>query len=230
MKWSGVCRSTQEDAVTNAKKVKQQRAAGARKAPVARRAGGGSRSTWLMLAGIAAVVVVVAVAFSGGSSDPQTSASGDVSIARAPGPQLQTGEAVPSWSAPALDGSGPLQWDDAVGVPTVLAVWAPWCPHCQAELPRLSAALEDHPGVQLVTVATAIGEQPGPTPQEYLDGEGLTMQVAVDDGENTLMQGLGVGSFPTTYYVASDGTVLTATVGEVEPAELDRILTELEGR
>jgi thiol-disulfide isomerase/thioredoxin len=177
--------------------------------------------------------VVIAVV-AGGGGEPAD--EGTVSIDRAPGPALAVGEAVPQWSAPALDGSGTISWSDYVGKPTVLSIWASWCPHCQAELPRLAAALESHPDIQIVTVTTAIGQQPGPTPQGYLDSEGLTFPVAKDDGERTLMGGLGVESFPTTYFVGSDGKVLEAKVGEVgllpdgtvDPSALEAILATLE--
>ncbi len=209
--------------MTNATKAKQRRRAEAARANAGRR----STGLWIGLGVLAAVVVAAAVAF-GGGQESATPPTGTVSIARASGPMLAVGEAVPDWSAPSLSGDGELAWAGAVGQPTVLAVWAPWCPHCQAELPRLDAALASHPDVEMVSVATAIGAQPGPTPQEYLDSEGLDFAVGVDDEANTIMTGLGVSSFPTTYYVASDGTVLDVTTGEVDPARLDQILATLE--
>jgi len=162
------------------------------------------------------------------TATPTATATVEVTIARRSGPLLEAGDTVPEFMAPALDG-GEFTWSDYVGTPTVLAVWAPWCPHCQVELPRLSAAVQTHPALQLVSVATAIGAVEGPTPQEYMDAEGLTFPVALDDAQATLMQGLGVTSFPTVYYVDASGAVVAATTGELEPAALERILAQLEG-
>lgn len=219
--------------MTNAKKAKQQRAAG--RSPATRRAKqGGANAIWIGLGALVMALILVA-AFTGGES-PDAAEEGTVTIARETGPTLQVGEAIPEFSAPNLDGTGTVTWSDYVGKPTVLAVWASWCPHCQAELPRLAAALQNHPDIQMVSVTTAIGQNPGPTPQAYMDSEGLTFLVAKDDSDNTLMKGLGVESFPTTYFVGHDGKVVQATVGEVglqpdgsvDPSVLERLLAQLE--
>jgi peroxiredoxin len=178
----------------------------------------------LAVVGVAAMVAIIAT---GGGGDSGTPADpSDVSIARAQGPPLQPGETVPEFTAPGLEG-GSVRWSDYTSGPVVLTIWAPWCPHCQAELPRLSAALEANPAIRPVTVATAIGQAPGPSPEEYLASEGLSFPVAVDDSQQTLLRGLGVQQFPTTYYVR-DGVVTQVTVGEVDPAQLTQILSSLQ--
>jgi cytochrome c biogenesis protein CcmG/thiol:disulfide interchange protein DsbE len=193
---------------------------------VARRA----RRRWFTVGAAASVVVAVVIAAvvmsSGNQTDTTASAAGQVSIDRSPGPLLQAGETVPAFSAPAL-GGGTLDWSSYVGKPTVLAVWAPWCPHCQAELPRLAAAIAEHPDLQMVSVVTAIGQEPGPSVQGYLDDHGLHFPVAVDDTRSTIMQGLGVSSFPTVYYVAADGTVVDVTTGELTSQQLSAQLAKL---
>lgn len=181
------------------------------------------------LVALAAAVVIGAALLSGGddgTGGTGPAASGDVTIDRAAGPQLQVGDKIPAYTAPML-GGGTMTWDAYAGTPTVLSIWAPWCPHCQVELPRLSAGVDAHPGIQMVSVATAIGLNPGPTPEEYLASEGLTFPVGLDDGSGTILHGMGVESFPTTYYVDSTGTVVDVTVGEVPPDQLGRILDDL---
>ena len=189
------------------------------------------RQRRLMLIGggvLTVVLVIGAVALSGGDDTGGTSPApaGQVTIDRAPGPQLQVGDTIPAFTAPML-GGGTMTWDDYLGTPTVLAIWAPWCPHCQAELPRLSAGVDAHPGVQMASVVTAIGQEPGPTPEGYLASHGLTFPVGVDDAAMTILQGMGVQSFPTTYYVDPSGTVVDVTVGEVPDDQLTQILDDL---
>jgi peroxiredoxin len=176
--------------------------------------------------GVALVGVIVVVATTGGGSDVRTSSSRAVSIDRASGAQLQKGEIVPGFSAPALAG-GRVEWSAYRGRPTVLAVWAPWCPHCQAELPRLSAAVAAHPGMMMTSVATAIAQEPGPSVAGYMSENGLTFPVAIDDAASTVGRGLGVTGFPLTYYVGSDGRVADVTVGEVPADQLEGILSAL---
>lgn len=164
----------------------------------------------------------------GSTGAPSSGADTEVTI---DGPALAApvpdGQPIPEWSAPTLDG-GTFTWSERPDGPTVLAVWAPWCPHCQAELPRLAAATEDHPGVSLVTLATAVDPTSGPTPQEYMDSEGLSFLVALDDDASSVAAGLGVQGFPTTYFVDADGRVIVSASGELDPAALDEVLTFLE--
>lgn len=219
--------------MANAKKAKAQRRQQGRRPPQKK----SSANVWLAIAaGVFVLIVVAVIATSGSGGDAnEPSAEGTVSIEREPGPTLAAGEAIPDWSAPSLAGDGTIEWVDYVGKPTVLAVWAPWCPHCQAELPRLVDALQTHPDVQFVTISTAV-EQGGTGSQEYLDSVELSMPVAVDDAETTLMQGLGVAGFPGTYFVNADGTVFTYVSGEigllpdgtVDETVLDGMLGDLE--
>jgi thioredoxin-related protein len=77
-----------------------------------------------------------------------------------------------------------------------------------------------------VTVTTAL-DRGGPAPQDYMDDENLSFPVGVDDSAGTIAAGLGVQSFPTTYYVDSAGNVVTMTTGEVDETELASILDQL---
>lgn len=132
---------------------------------------------------------------------------------------LAQGDAVPDWSAPGLDG-GAVAWADRAGKPAVLTVWASWCPHCQVELPILQKVANDYPSVHVTSIATAMGQQPGPTPKQYVSDNGITFPVAVDDEQLTLLMGLGVQSFPTLYFVNADGTIYAAAFGEVAESDL----------
>jgi peroxiredoxin len=215
--------------MTNATKSKAAQGSKAARREAERRRS--QRRLMLIIGGVVAVVVVIgAVALTGGgdggSGGTSAAPAGQVTIDRAPGPQLQIGDTIPAFTAP-LMGGGTMRWDDYLGTPTVLAIWAPWCPHCQAELPRLSAGTDARPGVQMVSVATAIGQNPGPTPEEYMASQSLTFPVGIDDGSGTILQGMGVQSFPTTYYVDPNGKVVNVTVGEVRDDQLNQILDDL---
>ena len=215
--------------MTNATRSKEAHSSKAERREAERRRSQRNRIV-AVLSVLAVAVVIGAIALSGGGNDNGESTgpapTGDVTIDRASGPQLQVGDSIPAFTAPML-GGGMMAWDDYLGAPTVLAIWAPWCPHCQVELPRLSAGVDGHPGVQMVSVATAIDQQPGPTPEEYLASKGLTFPVGVDDANGTILQGMGVQSFPTTYYVDPSGKVMNVTVGEVPPDQLQQILDDL---
>lgn len=201
------------------------------------------RTIGYTLAAIAVVAIAVAIIASsaGGGSGTgpiQASRSADVSVSGPPRSQLlAVGDAVPSFSAPGFhmeasgDGysisHGTVDWADYQGSPTVLSIWASWCPHCQKELPILSEVVAKFPNVKLVTLVTSIGAHPGPTPNGYLADHGLTFPAAIDDARGTLAQALGVLGFPTLYFVDSDGKVTFAQDGEVPAGVLQEQLSKL---
>ena len=218
--------------MTNATKSKQrsERPSKAARRAEQQRAAARQRMLWVVVATIVALVVVAAVLLSGGDEGDEGSGAAParaVTIDRASGPELTPGDRVPSFSAPGLDG-GTVSWSDVQGAPTVLVVWASWCPHCQVELPILVPATQARTGIELISVTTAIGQNPGPTPSGFLADEGLTLTTAVDDAAGTLAQGLGVTGFPTVYYVDATGTVVDVTVGESPAGAIEANLDALQ--
>ena len=175
------------------------------------------------------VVVIVVVAFMGGKGDEGVgpSAVGDVTVQGAPlDAPLATGDPVPAYTAPELAG-GTVSWDRYAGKPVVLSVWAPWCSHCQAELPVVDRVMQDYPDVELTTIVTSIGAQAGPSPDGFMKDKGLAFPVAVDDEKGTLASAFGIQSFPTLYFVNSDGTVAVQLSGEVEESTLRSTIESL---
>ncbi len=132
---------------------------------------------------------------------------------------LEFGEAVPDFSAPGLDGRR-VSWNDAIGSPTALVVWASWCPHCQRDLPVMKRVAARFPTVKVLTVTTSIGKYDGPSPREFCEANGLTFPVAVDDGSRSLAVALGVYRYPTVFWVGPDGKVRAITQGELGEARL----------
>jgi peroxiredoxin len=187
-----------------------------------------------MPAALLAAVAALAIALTarGGGPGDQPSASEEVRVdGPAPTEALAVGQTVPDFVAPALDG-GQLAWRQFRETPVVLVVWASWCPHCQRELPILGRIAPDFPTVRVVTVTTAIGRHPGPSPREFMRERGLSFPVAIDDGHDRIAAAFGVRSFPTVYWIGRDGVVRTITVGENGAASVRasfRSLTESAG-
>ncbi len=178
--------------------------------------------------GLIALVVMAVVAFMGGGGGDagKPSAQGEVTVRGEPrDAPLAPGERVPSFDAPALAG-GTVSWSTYEGKPTVLSIWAPWCPHCQVELPVVDRVMQGYPDVGWVTIATSIGRS-GPSPARFMEDRGLDFPVAVDDAETTLAQAFGIQVFPTLYFVNSDGTVARELEGEVDESTLRSIIASL---
>jgi thiol-disulfide isomerase/thioredoxin len=128
------------------KRVRQRERAEARAA--ARHKAEQRRRLEVVLGGLAtvALVVLAVLALTGGGDD----GAGPSTTQRVTGggpprtEQLAIGEVVPGFSAPGLDG-GVVAWSGYTGAPAVLSVWAPWCPHCQVELPILDDVMREFP-------------------------------------------------------------------------------------
>jgi thiol-disulfide isomerase/thioredoxin len=180
--------------------------------------------------GFGAVVLIAAavvVLNSNGRGNGRPASPGSVHVSGAPRSELLAeGMPVPDFSAPGLVG-GVVDRSDYEGSPVVLAIWASWCPHCQAELPRLASVMESYPTVKLLSITTYVGERSGPSPAQFMKDAGLTFQVALDDANHTLANAFGVQAFPTVYFVNSDGTIMRALDGEVDDATLRTLIGSL---
>ncbi len=223
--------------MTNASKVKQRRPSKAEIRAADRRRRRGRELLALTIGPVVlGAIVLIGIAQIGGSNARSGDRSGgvgpsrtsEIQVAGSPRSEpIRPGDRIPEFSGPALFGGGRVGWSDAAGSKAVLSIWAPWCPHCQAELPVLSRVLASYPDVKLVTITTMIGAEPGPTPDGYMHAHGLTFPVAVDDGRGTLMRALGVQYFPTIYFVNSDGTVSREIEGEAAESELRALIEAL---
>jgi len=176
---------------------------------------------------IAATVVIAVITVTGGEEGTGPSGSTEVIVSGpARSDPLAVGDPIPDFSAPALAG-GRVAWSDFAGQPSVVSIWAPWCPHCQAELPILDRVVAEFPDVSLVTIVTAIDDQPGPTPEAYMAEHGLTFPTAVDDGGGTLAGAFGINGFPTVYFVDADGIVVRYASDEVSEEILRKTIGSL---
>jgi len=130
------------------------------------------------------------------------------------------GEEAPRLVGEAPDGR-PTEVGGATGEPTLIAFLAHWCPHCQAELPLLvdlqeQGAFED---VRTVAVLTGTDEAaPNFPPADWLQEEGWTGDVLVDDESMTAATAYGLAGYPFLVMLDADGRVVARTSGEL-PAE-----------
>lgn len=174
---------------------------------------------------VALVVAVVVIAQSGEADSPvDTSEYGVVDVS---GDALAsfTGEgtdpAVGS-AAPVLAGEdfvgAPVSAGDA-GTPELVVFLAHWCPHCNAEAPRLKAYL-DEAGVPDDVRITLVPTGSTPTrdywpPSQWLDDMGLSdLPTLVDDEDATAATAYGLDGFPYIVALDADGKVLARVSGE----------------
>jgi thiol-disulfide isomerase/thioredoxin len=114
------------------------------------------------------------------------------------------------------------------GTPKVIMGIAHWCPHCQAEVPRIQDWLDQNgmpADVELVAVATSNDPSRTNFPAApWLRKEGWSVPTMLDDKENAAALGLGVTGFPAFIVVDKDGKVVFRTSGEITMAQWESLL------
>lgn len=192
-----------------------------------------------LIGGVALVLLaaaVIAVALSSTSAELTEPAASPVAVAGTVLPEFTAtegdpaiGMALPALTSIDLDAQPMTIGPD--GGAQAIVIFAHWCPHCQAELPRLVEWLGSHPppaGVSVVGLSTAIDPaRPNYPPSAWLAREGWTAPTLVDDAVFTAYRALGAPLFPGFVFVNADGTVHARVVGEIEPEVFGAWLDEI---
>ncbi len=109
---------------------------------------------------------------------------------------------------------------------------AHWCPHCQQEVPRVQAWLDNGGGVEgvdLYSVSTAASSaRPNHPASEWLVSERWTVPIVVDDKSSSVLSAYGRGGFPYWVFLNADGTVALRTAGQLTIPQLEEFLSGLE--
>jgi len=136
---------------------------------------------------------------------------------------LNTGKAFPVVRVESLDGE-PVTLGEPTGKPFLVNFWYSTCEPCKREMPALVAAQEKY-GIDIV------GVNPRDTAElarDFAEEYGITYPLLRDPNGASLVA-LGVGTFPMTYLVSGDGTILEQHAGEITAAQLDRMLAPIAG-
>lgn len=107
----------------------------------------------------------------------------------------------------------------------LVIVAAHWCPHCQAEIPRLVEWMEAGGGteVDIVVVSTGADEtKPNWSPSEWLERERWQGEVLVDDSEASAAAAYGLDGYPFFTFVDAEGRVVWRGAGELGTDVIER--------
>jgi len=129
-------------------------------------------------------------------------------------PSALLGKPFPNFSAPLLgDLDTTVTKRDLVGRPTLVNVWATWCPTCKAEHAQLMdiAASTD---VQLVGVNY---KDNVPGARRWLSDYGDPYDFVIVDASGDLGVELGVYGAPETFLLDAAGNIVYKRVGDVNP-------------
>jgi thiol-disulfide isomerase/thioredoxin len=154
---------------------------------------------------------------------------GEVTVTGDPVPPTPEGGQPPIGSAvPTISGTdyfgNPMTIEPGSG-PLMIVVLAHWCPHCNAEIPRIIEWADEGgvpEGLDIVAISTAVTEtRPNFPPAEWLQGKQWRWPALADSDTFAAAEAVGTTSFPTVVIVGADGTVAGSWSGESSVEEID---------
>lgn len=248
--------------MANRQRAEARRKAQAKAARRGQSVEGGEGSTagvtinvWVMIVVVLALVTggVIWAASSGDDKSASTGTEVDDTTSDIPDsqPVTVTGEPLTPYDVsvspdPALGVEAPLLsgldfQGDAITVdpsadgPYMVVFLAHWCPHCNAEVPRLldwkgSGAVPTE--LNVLGVATAVSaSSPNYPPSEWFSNRGWSWPVLVDEAQGDGDAGkaavaYGATGWPYFVIVGADGLVKARVSGEIEVADLQVIVDQ----
>ena len=178
---------------------------------------------------IAVVVIVVLVAsffvatqLTSGGSAPAAAADLRACPTASVDPAANAGD-LPDQTLDCL-GDGPaVNFASLTGKPTILNVWASWCPPCVAELPWI-AELDDQAKDQVQVIGIDVNDERD-SALSMLASAGVHYPV-VFDPEGRTRATLGWAGTPMTLFIRPDGTVAHRVDGRLPDASTLRQLAQ----
>lgn len=122
---------------------------------------------------------------------------------------------------------GPVSLAGFVGKPTVVSLWATWCPPCRREMPVLQQAQADNPDVNIVFVNQG---EAAPTIAAFLDRSSLALRHVLVDPQRRTGAAMDQRSLPTTFFFDAQGQLADTRIGELSHATLTQRLASLRAR
>ena len=115
----------------------------------------------------------------------------------------------------------------------VIMFFAHWCGVCQQEVPLIMGWLPgaDLPdGVDLVSVSTGVNpNQANYPPSAWLEREGWTVPVILDDAAYNVADAFGLSAYPYFIFVDAEGKVVVRLTGGLPTATIESIINEMAG-
>ena len=107
--------------------------------------------------------------------------------------------------------------------PAVLNLWATWCPPCRRELPMMAELAQSNADVDFIFANQGESRE---TIRAYLQGIGLSLDIALVDPASILSRHYSAIGTPTTLFLNSNGTVSSSHLGEITREALsDELMT-----
>jgi thiol-disulfide isomerase/thioredoxin len=176
-----------------------------------------------------AVVLVVMLAVAAFVVSKVSSSSGSSSSLRETRPVSITAGAsgyAPVVKGAAFDGSAVTLAND--GRAKLIMFVAHWCPHCRAEVPKVTEWIRSGDvteAVDLYAVSTSVNPNAvNYPPSAWLAKEGWPVTTMADNSQGSVASAFGVTGFPYFVAVAPDGRIVGRDSGELPTTKIQSLL------
>lgn len=115
---------------------------------------------------------------------------------------------------------------DNLGKPTIINIWATWCPPCREEMPLFEEAYQNYGNDINMVMINALGSRPTETKEvalDFADEINLSMPIYFDDELNNQLI-FGASSLPLTALLDENGIVIELIRGQIAPAKLKQLI------
>ena len=111
-----------------------------------------------------------------------------------------------------------------IGKPTVINLWASWCPPCRREMPVFHQAQKNYPNVQFVFINQS---EDAATVDTYLRQHTLNLNWVLLDANGITAQKTGMYGLPSTLFFNAQGQLVESHMGEITHAALDHYVQKM---
>jgi thiol-disulfide isomerase/thioredoxin len=134
-----------------------------------------------------------------------------------------SGQKLPELALTSLEGQY-VRLNSFEGKPTVVNLWATWCPPCVREMPLLQEAQAKHRDVSFVFLNQGEDEE---RISVWLSKQGLPLRNVLLDPQRLASNAFQQNGYPTTLFFNSDGVLVSVRTGELSKATLSDRLKDL---
>ncbi|WOE31546.1 MULTISPECIES: TlpA disulfide reductase family protein [unclassified Acinetobacter] len=111
-----------------------------------------------------------------------------------------------------------------IGQPTVINLWASWCPPCHREMPLLQQAAQRHRDVGFIMLNQGEDAQ---TIQQYLQQHQFNFDYVLLDQQGEMAQQMNMFGLPSTLFFNAQGQMVARHMGELTPAMLQQYMQKI---
>lgn len=179
------------------------------------------KKIWWIAGAVGVVLLFVGAFFLYDSLREDYAPGGLASREESENPEPEQPVAAPDFTA--VDGEGnEVSLSDYFGKPVVLNFWASWCPPCKAEMPHFESAYQENADIQFLMVNMTTSSRESLTAaKEFIQAEGYTFPVLFDT-EGNAAAAYGASSLLVTFFIDSDGNLVTYGVGMLSAEILEK--------